>query len=214
MSSRIIIFIGAPGSGKSTQSSLLSKRLLIPHLSTGNILRNLVNRQIPNRDLVKKCLSKGELIPDNVMGEIIKSECKDQKCENGFILDGYPRNVEQFEYFLSIFAKDSIYMLFFEIDFLYLKERILKRYYCTGCNFIYNGSYNNPSVEGVCDYCGGKDFALREDDNESVLQKRFDNYISVTEKLKNFCKERVKCFVINAERKTDEISEEIYRLIS
>ncbi|MBF8246624.1 MAG: nucleoside monophosphate kinase [Rickettsia sp.] len=218
MNKKIIILIGPPGSGKSTQAKFLSRDLLIPHISTGNLLRNIVDSKseidVPYKDLIKECLEKGKLIPDDIIANIVNFEYSKENCKKGFILDGYPRNLKQIENCFNVFDKKQIYVLFFEVSFLYLKTRVLCRYYCTNCGFIYNSNFNNPLVKGICDVCRGKNFSSRKDDTETILKKRFDEYVKVSKELINFCMKKVKYLTLNVETNADELYKELYNFIN
>ncbi len=214
---KIILFIGGPGSGKSTQGEILSKKFSIPHLSTGNILRNMMDNKKKYQknilDSVNHSLNGGNLLQDDLVNQVMSDACMDKNCKYGFILDGYPRTVKQAMYFLEKYSGSDIFIFVFDVLYDVVKKRILGRYYCSTCNQMYNTVYNNPSVKGTCDRCGFKKFFKRKDDVELVVHKRFQDHVKNAEALINYCKNNTRCYVIDANQEKEVLSKSMCDLM-
>jgi adenylate kinase len=186
---RNYIFIGPPGSGKGTQSALLSKEFSIPQISTGDALRAEVSNETPVGVEAKSYIELGNLVPDNVVTKIIENRISKEDCKNGFILDGFPRNLFQANILEEMFSKKNISIskvIDFKIDDETLIKRISGRYTCAKCNAVYNKFFKNTKAEGVCDTCGSTDFISRKDDNEETVKNRVEVYNKETASLIQF----------------------------
>lgn len=174
-----IIFLGAPGSGKGTQAAMLAKELAIPAISTGEVLRKEVERQSQIGKLAKSFMNSGQLVPDEVVVGIIKGRIAELDCQKGFILDGFPRNINQaivLDEMLSSLNKKIEMVFNFEVGEEILIKRISGRFSCKGCGAVYNRYFKLPVKEGVCDNCGSDDFESRSDDNEATVKNRLKVY--------------------------------------
>lgn len=170
-----IIFIGAPGSGKGTQASLISKEFSIENISTGNLLRKEVDNKTAIGIKVKEIMQSGSLVSDNIVIDIIKNKLTSQDCKNGFLFDGFPRNIEQAIKLDELMdeLKIKINKVFnFKIDEEILIKRIAGRYSCKNCGAVYNHYFNPTKMEGKCDLCDSTKFETREDDNERTVRNR------------------------------------------
>jgi len=174
-----IIFLGAPGSGKGTQAAMLAKELIIPAISTGEVLRKEVERQSEIGKLAKSYMNSGQLVPDEVVVGIIKGRIAEPDCQKGFILDGFPRNMNQaivLDEMLSSLNKKIEMVFNFEVGEETLIKRISGRFSCKGCGTVYNRYFKLPAKEEVCDNCGSDDFESRSDDNEATVKNRLKVY--------------------------------------
>jgi adenylate kinase len=174
-----IIFLGAPGSGKGTQAAMLAKELVSPAISTGEVLRKEVERQSEIGKLAKSYMNSGQLVPDEVVVGIIKGRIAEPDCQKGFILDGFPRNINQaivLDEMLSSLNKKIEMVFNFEVGEEILIKRISGRFSCKGCGAVYNRYFKLPVKEGVCDNCGSDDFESRSDDNEATVKNRLKVY--------------------------------------
>ena len=152
-----IIFLGAPGSGKGTQSAILAKNLNIPAISTGDILRKEVSDKSEIGNLAKSYMESGKLVPDEVVVNIIKKRICQKDCDNGFILDGFPRNISQgkeLSKMLQDIDKDIQFVFNIEVSDEVIVKRISGRFSCKSCGALYNKFFNTTKVENVCDKCG------------------------------------------------------------
>ncbi len=176
---RFIIF-GPPGAGKGTYASMLASKLKIAQISTGDIIRDEIKQ---NTDLGKKIIdfvNKGELVPDEIVIEILKEEINKPPSKKGFILDGYPRTIEQAKAVDKIEEIDAIIRLV--VPEWVIIERLSSRRICKNCGAVYNIRYLKPKKEGVCDVCGGELYQ-REDDKPEVIKERLKVYQVQTQPL-------------------------------
>ena len=179
-----LILLGPPGAGKGTQAEILNKKLGIPTISTGNILRAAVKNGTPVGLKAKEDMDAGKLVPDEVIIGVISERLAEADCQNGFILDGVPRTIPQAEALekagISFDAVVSI-----EISDEEIVERMAGRRVCTACGAPYHVKNMPPKVEGVCDACGGK-LEARADDKPEVVRDRLQVYHKETAPLKDF----------------------------
>jgi len=182
MVQNIIVLIGPPGCGKGTQAAVLSELLNIPVISTGAILRTECESGTPLGNAVKATLARGELVSDDVMNQVVASWVAHPHCQNGFLLDGYPRTVPQ-----AIFLDDTLDQLdmprptVIQIDVpaQVLVERITGRRQCPSCGKIYHLRHSPPAHDGVCDR-DGLTLMRRTDDTEAVIHERIRRYDEAT----------------------------------
>ena len=178
-----LILLGAPGAGKGTQAEILSARLSIPTISTGNILRAAIKEGTPTGLEAKSYMDAGRLVPDSVIIGIVAERLGQPDCARGFILDGVPRTIGQAEALDAAgIAFDKV--LSIEISDGEIEERMSGRRVCQGCGAPYHVKAKPPKQEGVCDSCGGQ-LVQREDKAETV-RKRLEIYHADTEPLKGF----------------------------
>jgi adenylate kinase len=177
-----LILLGPPGAGKGTQSVVLAKTYSIPHISTGDILRESVKSGEPLGLKAKSYMDKGELVPDNVVVGIVIDRLKKNDTKNGYILDGFPRTVKQAEELDK--ALNSIHsaidmVIYFETSAKTAIERLTGRRVCRKCGFNYHVKNIPPKKEGICDKCGGELFQ-RPDDTEATVLNRLKVYEAQT----------------------------------
>ena len=179
-----LILLGPPGAGKGTQAEILNKKLGIPTISTGNILRAAVKNGTPVGLKAKEYMDAGKLVPDEVIIGVISERLAEADCQNGFILDGVPRTIPQAEALekagISFDAVVSI-----EISDEEIVKRMAGRRVCAACGAPYHVKNMPPKVEGVCDACGGK-LEARADDKPEVVRDRLQVYHKETAPLKDF----------------------------
>ncbi len=214
-----IIFIAPPAAGKGTQSKLVSAEYNIPHISTGDLLREEVNSGSDLGVYLKQEMDKGNLISDETITTLLKNRLSKSDCENGYILDGYPRNVTQakiYENLLKELNKDLGKVIFLDIDKSLALERTLSRIVCPNCGASYNLNIEalKPIKEGICDKCNNT-LKIRSDDNKETFLNRFDTYINNTKELIDYYDKlgvlsRIK---INKEDSAQDIFNEIKKII-
>ena len=207
---RIILF-GAPGVGKGTQAKILSAKLNIPHISTGDILRKATREKTPVGLKVQEMMNRGELVPDDVITAIIKEKLSGEECSNGFILDGFPRTVPQAasleKILLNLGIKDInlIYISAVEDE---LVKRLTNRRACKVCGNIFNLSAIKDSL--VCPVCGAENsFYQRKDDQEDIIRNRFEIYEKSTKPVLDYYKALLDIIYVNALNSIDEVTESI-----
>lgn len=194
-----LLFIGIQGSGKGTQGKIISEKLKIPHISTGDLLRSAKGKL---KEKIDEFSSKGELVPDEIVLELLKERVKG---EEGFILDGFPRNLKQAEELDKIFDVDKVVEIFISDE--EALKRLLGRRSCPKCGANYNiYTAPKPKKEGICDVCGTK-LEKRADDNEDSIKKRIEIYHRQTEPILNHYKNKL--IKINGEQEIQKVCDDI-----
>jgi len=189
------IFLGPPGSGKGTYSKRISPIRNIPHISTGDLFRENIKNETEVGKKVREIINRGELVPDSIVIEMLKNRISNDDCKKGFILDGFPRTMEQAKVLQGLKEIDVVLNLVIPEDILI--EKICARRICKNCGDIYNiADINrqgikmppmNPKEKGKCDKCGGE-LIQRKDDNEKIVKERLDIYKRETQPLIDFYK--------------------------
>ena len=185
-----LVLLGAPGAGKGTQAEILSRKLGIPTISTGNILRAAMKNGTPVGLKAKSYVESGALVPDDVIIDIVAERLAEPDCANGYILDGVPRTIPQAEA-LEADGVEVDCALSIEISDETIIERMSGRRTCHDCGASYHVVSAPPKVEGVCDNCGGE-LTVRADDAPETVKARLEVYHTVTEPLKAYYAERGK----------------------
>jgi adenylate kinase len=164
---------GPPGSGKGTYASRLSEELTIPHISTGELVREEIKNQTATGKEIESYSKSGKLVPDEVIGKLLESRISHADCAKGFILDGFPRTVPQAEVLERISKPDVVVNL--DVPDAVIIERLSTRQTCGKCGAIYNERFLKPKAAGICDRCGGQ-LRKRDDDQPSVINERLKVY--------------------------------------
>ena len=189
-----LILLGAPGAGKGTQAEILKKKLEIPTISTGNILRAAVKNGTPTGLKAKEYMDAGKLVPDEVIIGIINDRLQEPDCANGYILDGVPRTIAQAEAMEQAgISFDAVVAI--EIPDEKIVARMGGRRVCEYCGASYHIQSKRSQVEGICDACGGK-LVIRKDDEPETVLGRLKAYHEQTEPLVEFYRSRGKLAVI------------------
>ena len=207
-----LILFGAPGAGKGTFSSQIKKVVPdIVHISTGDIFRENLKNETPLGLKAKEFMDKGALVPNSLTNEIVKDRLE-QTEDKSWILDGYPRNMNQVEFLENITEIDLLLLLEVSRDIIF--KRILGRYGCKNCGEIYNKYTLPPKVEGKCDKCGAEiKFEQRADDNEETLKNRLDAYEKNAKPLIKYYKKRGKLKKVDATDTLSFTEEDIKKII-
>ena len=212
------IFLGPPACGKGTQTSKLAEYLGYPHIDTGSLLRAEIKNETPDGIIAKSFIDKGNLVPVDLVAKIIGNRLAQEDCKNGYILDGYPRSVEQADMLeeinKSIDKEESKFMaVYFDLDHDILISRIVNRRSCPVCGEIYNLKYHPPKVDGKCDGCG-VDLIQRKDDNEETAEARFQTYFRETAPLVEYYKNKGSLRTLNANGSITEVWERLLKVIN
>lgn len=212
---KAFIFLGPPGCGKGTQTDLLSKELNLPHIDTGSLLRQNIKEGTEIGIIAKGYIDKGQLVPLNVVSAVIKNRLKNDDCKNGYILDGYPRSLEQAEALDEIIKELKMNIelsaVYFDIPTDVLVERLVNRRSCPVCGKIYNLKTSAPKVENKCDICN-VDLIQRKDDTRETALLRFETYNKETYPLLDFYTKRGILKKINANQKIEDVWEELLKV--
>ncbi len=197
-----LILLGAPGAGKGTQAEVICEKLSIPAISTGNLIREAIKNQTELGEAVKQYIEDGQLVPDDIVIQMVKERLAKDDCQNGFILDGFPRTVPQAEALDKMGIRiDKV------IDIEVCDEEITKRLsgrrVCESCGASYHTAFKPTKVEGICDKCGAKT-VLRSDDHPDTVKERLVVYHAQTEPLIAYYKAQGKLYPVEGQ---DEVAD-------
>jgi len=210
-----LVLLGAPGAGKGTQAVILSKKLQIPHISTGDIFRSNIKNETPLGKLAKQYIDSGALVPDEVTVAIVKDRLAEPDCANGFVLDGFPRTIQQAESLDRILEElgtrlDKVIDIHAGDDVII--KRLSGRRVCPECTAIYHIRTSEMARNGICENCGAK-LIQREDDREETVRKRLETYHDQTEPLINYYREKGLLVRVQGEGSAAETTVEIYQVL-
>lgn len=201
----IWILLGPPGSGKGTQAVQLSKTLQIPHISTGDLLREHIKKETPLGKQAKQYIEAGKLVPDELVMEILFSRISEPDSKNGVLLDGFPRTIPQAQALeKKLGSEDQIVVFNLEVNDDVIIKRAEGRLTCVTGGHVCNRYTSPPQKEGVCDQCGGQ-LVRRADDEPAVVQERLRVYHTQTAPLVQFYQERKVLHPINGERSPEQV---------
>ncbi|MFI0807386.1 adenylate kinase [Streptomyces echinatus] len=205
-----IVLVGPPGAGKGTQAVRLAEKLAIPHISTGDLFRANISQQTELGKLAKSYMDAGNLVPDEVTIAMAKDRMEQADAQNGFLLDGFPRNVSQAEALDQLLQTEGITLdavLDLEVPEDEVVKRIAGRRICRNdSSHVFHVSYNAPKQEGVCDVCGGELYQ-RDDDREETVRTRLEVYHTQTEPIIDYYKAQGLVVTISALGPVAEITE-------
>lgn len=206
-----ITLIAPPAAGKGTQAQKISKEYGIPHISTGDLLRKI------NDENLHQSLKKGQFASDELVTNLLKERLKQTDCQNGFVLDGYPRNLKQAKMYNQILAELNIplgYIIVLDLDKEIAKKRIIGRKVCPNCGAVFNDLLEDskPKQKDVCDNCQNT-LVKREDDNENTFETRFQIYMKQTEPIINYYEQNHQVYHVNSGINSDYTFNEIKKII-
>lgn len=213
-----IIFVAAPAAGKGTISAKVCTEYNIPHISTGDLLRNEIAASSKIGTEIKSAMARGEFVSDEVITKLLKKRLEAKDCKKGFILDGYPRNISQAKTYDNILKElnyDEGLVVFLDIDRELAMKRALSRVVCSKCGLSYNliNKEYTPLKEGICDNCGSP-LKTRSDDNEESFINRFDTFMKETYPLLEYYEKKGNLLKIKVDNiTTDDIFDEIKKVI-
>lgn len=206
-----LVLMGPPGAGKGTQGEILSEKLGIDTISTGVMLRTAIKEQTEVGKLAEQYINDGKLVPDDVIVNIVKERLSKPDCENGFILDGFPRTTAQAEALTASGVKiDKVLAL--EVEDEKIVERLSSRRECSKCGAPYSTLFNKPAVEGKCDKCGG-DLIQRADDNEATIQNRLNVYHEQTEPIKDYYDKLGLLVIAKGEEELQDTTKNVFKAL-
>jgi adenylate kinase len=210
-----IVFIGPAGSGKGTQGALVGKYYNIPVISTGKLLRSRVKKGDEIGKYISDLINRGVYVSNEVILNLLSERLANDDCANGFILDGFPRNVEQATMLgehLGSKGIDAAFVLDVPRDGLL--SRITGRHECSVCGSVYHKFFCKPKIEGICDVCGSNDMLMRADDsNNEAINRRLDTYEGVSKAMVEYYREKNLIYFVDALRSIQEVFEEIISIL-
>ncbi|MBE6984813.1 MAG: adenylate kinase [Ruminococcaceae bacterium] len=202
-----LILLGAPGAGKGTQAEIIAKRLSIPTISTGNILREAIKNGTETGLKAKSFMDKGMLVPDDVIIGIVRERLAEADCANGYILDGMPRTIPQAQALLEQGIEiDRVVSI--EISDDVIEARMTGRRVCGSCGASYHIVANPPKTEGICNACGSQ-LVIRKDDTPETVRHRLEVYHAETEALKGFYEKLGKLRLIEGNQPIEDATRDI-----
>ena len=211
-----LMLMGLPGAGKGTQAEKIVDEYKIPHISTGDIFRAAMKNGTPMGLEAKKFIDKGELVPDEVTNGIVKERLAKDDVNDGYMLDGFPRNMAQAEAldeFGKELGKSLNCVINIHVDPESLMERLTGRYICRDCGATYHKVFNPTKVEGTCDSCGGHEFFQREDDKPETVKNRLDVNIKMNTPLLDFYKKQGLLHEVNGNQDIDKVFADIKKIL-
>ncbi len=197
-----VVLLGSPGVGKGTYAKLLSERFGIPHISTGDMLREAVSKGSPAGKKAKEYIDSGKLVPDETVNHLLSERLSRPDCAQGFLLDGYPRTIKQAQMLENMTRISKV--INFEAEDATIMERLGGRLTCRECGAIYHIKNMPPKKQGICDICGGELYQ-REDQKPSAITQRLDTYRKETQPLIEHYKNRGMLIVIDANFPYEEV---------
>jgi len=214
-SPKALVFLGPPGAGKGTQSRLLARGLSIPHISTGDLFRENVEKGTPLGLIAKAFMERGELVSDEVVNNMVRERLREPDCGSGFLLDGYPRTLPQAETLKGLLREQGCgapLVVNLGVSYTEIVKRLGGRRICPVCQRIYNLVTQPPSKDSVCDDDGAV-LQQRQDDREEAIRERLSAYEAQTAPLIEYYKAQGSLREVNAERAPEQISDELMRVI-
>ena len=210
-----VVLLGPPGAGKGTQAKKISEKYNVLHISTGDIFRANVKEGTPLGLKAKEYMDRGDLVPDELVCDLVEDRLTWDDCENGYLLDGFPRTVyqaEHFDRFLEGRGHELDLVLDIEVPDEVILPRMAGRRVCRGCGASYHVVTHPPKVEGVCDLCGGE-VSQRDDDSEETVLARLKVYADQTSPLIEYYSKTGKNAVVDGDRPVEEVFETICALL-
>ena len=206
-----LILLGAPGAGKGTQAEILVKKLSIPAISTGNMLREAIANGTELGKKAKQHMDEGTLVPDELILGIVADRVAQPDCSKGFILDGMPRTLAQAEA-LEKMGVHIDHVVSIEVDDAVIEGRMTGRRVCPKCGASYHIVANPPKMEGICNACGSE-LSIRKDDAPETVRKRLEVYHATTEILKEFYGKLGRLCIVEGNQPIEKANEEILKAI-
>jgi adenylate kinase len=202
------IVMGAPGSGKGTLAGRLQQGLDLVHISVGDIFRWNIQSHTKLGARIKRLVAAGQLVSDEVVEEVVHVRLQQHDWNFGFVLDGFPRNRTQAEFFLESYDIDAVIVIVVPDEVV--RDRILARRLCSGCGLDYNLIYHRPATPDVCDVCGGK-LVARPDDNPEAIRGRLADYHAATEPTLDLFRKKGLIVRVDGTRPPDEVYQDLRR---
>ena len=211
-----IILIAAPAAGKGTEAVRLKEQYNMPHISTGDLLRAAVAKGDERGNIINELITNGKFVSDDIVLELLKEKILEPACENGYILDGFPRNIAQAEAYdkiLEEIKRDIGLVIVLDIDKEIAKSRISGRYSCPKCGKVYNTNTNlKPLNEGLCDICN-IELTRRSDDNPDTYEERYNTYLAKTEPLISYSDKKGIVYHVDSGISSEETHKQVVKIL-
>ncbi|MBX3436512.1 MAG: nucleoside monophosphate kinase [Planctomycetaceae bacterium] len=200
------IIMGAQGCGKGTQSLLLKQTFDLVHISVGDIFRSQIESRTKLGARIRRFVNDGQLVPDEIVEEIVRRRLDEHDWNYGFILDGFPRNRPQAVFFLENYDVDAV--IYIEVPHDVVLRRLLSRRLCSQCGLDYNLIFHRPTVAGVCDVCGGE-LVQRADDTEKAVAARLKDFYAKTEPILELFRQKELVITVDGTQSQQEVHQEV-----
>jgi len=210
-----LVLLGAPGAGKGTQAAVISKEFKLPHLASGDLFRQAVQKKTKLGELVKNYMEKGALVPDDVTIQVISERLNEPGCAKGCVFDGFPRTLEQakaLDKALAERGKAIDKAIYIDVSEEELMKRLGGRWVCRQCQSPYHEVNSPPKVRGKCDMCSGELYQ-RADDNEATIKERLKVYSAQTAPALDYYKEKGKLVKVDGRLAIDQVSESVLKVL-
>ncbi|HEY3273508.1 MAG TPA: adenylate kinase [Methanocella sp.] len=210
-----IVLFGPPGAGKGTQAKFLSEEFNIPHISTGDILRENVKKGTALGMKAKSYMDKGELVPDQLLNDLVRSRLEEPDTKKGFLLDGYPRTIPQakaLDDIMDDMNRKLSAVVNIDVGTNALIKRLSGRRICRSCGASYHVSFNAPKVKDICDTCAGELYQ-RADDTEEAIKNRLAVYKKQTQPVLDYYKKKGVLVDIDGDREIEEVKADVIRAL-
>jgi len=210
-----LVLLGAPGAGKGTQAAVISSELKLPHLASGDLFRQAVQKGTKLGEMVKNYMEKGALVPDDVTIQVISERLNEPDCSKGCVFDGFPRTIEQAKSLDKVLVERSNAIdkaIYIDIPEEELMKRLGGRWICRQCQAPYHEIHSPPKVPGKCDRCGGELYQ-RTDDNADTVKERLKVYFAQTTPVLDYYEQKGKLIRINGKQGIDQVSENVLKAL-
>lgn len=216
MNIKNVIFVAPPAAGKGTLAKKLSEKYNMPHISTGDLLRGAVDNTQRGK-MIANMMNNGDIVSLEIVLELLKERITKEDCNNGYILDGFPRNINQaieYDKILKELNKDIGCVIYFDISYEEAKNRIIGRLSCQKCGSVYNELIESkmPQNKGLCDKCGSN-LVKRVDDNETTFRNRYDVYLKETYPLVDYYSNKNVLYTIDSNKGEENTFKEVENIV-
>jgi len=211
-----IVLLGPPGAGKGTQAKIISEKLGLPHISSGDIFRENLKKETELGKKAQSYMNRGELVPDDITIGMIEARLKEDDCVNGALLDGFPRTVAQADSLNKLLSKtnDRVNVVpYIKVSEDILIERLTGRWTCPTCGYVYHEKFNPPKKPGICDF-DGSELYQRDDDKLETVERRIRVYLEQTQPLINYYKDEGVLVEIDGGQDIQQVSEQLLAAIN
>lgn len=209
-----LVLMGPPGAGKGTLATLLKKTIKVPHISTGDVLREEMKNESPLGKKAKEYIESGSLVPDEVVTQLVEKRLtNDEGLKDGFMLDGFPRTRHQAEDLDKILEKTGQpldYAIYLDSTLPVIIQRLTGRRICKSCGAVFHKENRPPKKEGICDYCGGELYQ-RADDNEETIKTRMDVYLNNTLPIVEYYEKEKKLMKLNGDAESEVLEQKLIK---
>lgn len=211
---QVVILLGPPGAGKGSQAVCIQEKINMPHISTGDLLRENIKKRTQLGEKAKKYMDEGQLVPDELIFDMLFTRVEQPDCQKGYILDGFPRNITQAKALQKKLSdQHDVIAINLDVPDKEIVDRITKRQICKSCQTPYHLVFSPPKIPGKCDRCSGELYH-RSDDTKEIIEKRLKVYHEQTAPLIDFYKSNRTLHVVTPQKSKEEVTKEILKILA